>query len=592
MTPGTAVFLTATSISTEVGMAFPSGIYANYESGGPQALTPQKSLVPPPQTNAASSTQNAATSKSRPAPASGSTKGDAPPAAIDTPASIQIPVAESASDSSIPVVNPITSKLPTVIMPVPSAFTDAQGNVISSTALAAAVPLPAQASPPHAQLPQGAQVNPASPNFPAGTGSPALTLGSQAITANAKSQYIIGSQTLTPGGEITVSGTPVSLAPGGSLAVVGGSTQVLNSQFTPAVGLPPTLTLGAEAFTANAQGQYIVGSQTLKPGGVITVSGTQISLDAGGVYAVVGTSTQTLAPTPQPALTVGTETNTPNAQGQYIIGSQTLTAGGIITVSGTPISLAPGAGYAVVGTSTQYLAGALHAPLTVGSRTITPNAQDQYIIGSQTLTPGGAVTVSGTPISLALGGAYAVVGSSTKILALTTPPPLTLGSQAITANSQGQYVIDGQTLSPGSAITISGTPISLAANDAYAVIGTSTELLAGTITSPPTLTIGAQTVTANAQGQYIIDGQTLTPGGVVTVSGTRISLGADETDVVIGTSTEGLGGYIIGGFGGSGGNNSTGVLGFTGGAEKVRGSRMLWMEGALMAIAIMVVMCL
>ena len=528
MSPGTAVFLTVTSTSTEVGMTYPSGIHADYVSGGPVAHTPEQSLVPP--TSAASSTKNTVASQGKPASAPGSTAGDATPSPTHNSVSVQTPVAESAPEPSGSAVDSITRKLPTVIMPMPLAFTDAQGDVVTSTALGAAAPLPAQASPPHAHLPQGAQVNPASAH------SPVLTVGSHTITANAKNQYIIGSQTLTPGGGITVSGTPVSLALGGSHAVVGGSTQLLSSQITPAVNLPPTLTLGNEAITADAQSRYIIGSQTLNPGGVISVSGMQISLDAGGIYAVVGSTTQTLAITPRPALTVGTET-------------------------------------------------------------ITPNAQGHYVIGSQTLNPGGIVTVFGTPISLAASGDYAIIGSSTENLAIPTPPPLTFGSQTITPNAAGQYIIDDQTLSPGSAITISGTPISLAADDSYAVIGSSTERLAGAITSPPTLTIGSQTVTANAQGQYIIDGQTLTPGGVVTVSGTRISLAADETDVVVGTSTEGLGGYIMGGFnpGGpspSGGSNGTGpgVLGFAGGASSDR--RVLWIEALLMGVGIMVVMYL
>jgi len=118
------------------------------------------------------------------------------------------------------------------------------------------------------------------------------------------------------------------------------------------------------------------------------------------------------------------------------------------------------------------------------------------------------------------------------------------------------------------------------------------------ITSPPPLTIGAQIVTANSLNQYIVGGQTLTPGGVITVSGTRVSLSADETAVVVGSSTEGLGGYIIGGFGGSGGNgsnsggNGTGTQGFKGGAIKSGQKLSLWTEGTLMGIGIAVVVFL
>ena len=52
-----------------------------------------------------------------------------------------------------------------------------------------------------------------------------LTLGDTSITANSNSEFIIAGQTLTPGGEITVSGTPIQLGSDASAAVVGSSTE-------------------------------------------------------------------------------------------------------------------------------------------------------------------------------------------------------------------------------------------------------------------------------------------------------------------------------------------------------------------------------
>lgn len=51
---------------------------------------------------------------------------------------------------------------------------------------------------------------------------------------------------------------------------------------------------------------------------------------------------------------------------------------------------------------------------------------------------------------------------------------------------------------------------------------------------------------------FVIDGQTLIKGGVITLQSTRISYAADGRDVVVATGTEavGLGGYIMSGFGG------------------------------------------
>jgi hypothetical protein len=56
--------------------------------------------------------------------------------------------------------------------------------------------------------------------------------------------------------------------------------------------------------------------------------------------------------------------------------------------------------------------------LTLGDATATSTSGSLYVIGTKTLMPGGpAVTLSGTPISLALGATVVVVGSSTSSLA-------------------------------------------------------------------------------------------------------------------------------------------------------------------------------
>ena len=78
--------------------------------------------------------------------------------------------------------------------------------------------------------------------------------------------------------------------------------------------------------------------------------------------------------------------------------------------------------------------------------------------------------------------------------------------------------------------------------------------------------IGGQIYTANSLTDFVIAGQTLTPGGSIVVNGTPISLPPGATDAVVGTSTVGVGGYIMSGFnGGDGGNGS--VVQFLGGAR-------------------------
>lgn len=111
-------------------------------------------------------------------------------------------------------------------------------------------------------------------------------------------------------------------------------------------------------------------------------------------------------------------------------------------------------------------------------------------------------------------------------------------------------------------------PVSHAAAGTAVVIGASTEALSYATITAAVLTVAfdGSTYTAEASMGFVIDGQTLSPGGVVTVSGTPTSYAAAGTDVGVGTTTEavGIGGLIVSGFGSV--PASTRVVGSTGGA--------------------------
>jgi hypothetical protein len=138
------------------------------------------------------------------------------------------------------------------------------------------------------------------------------------------STFVIGSQTLVPGGSAaTVSGTTYSLPTSGNVVVVNGKTS---------------------AFPSLSPSEYVVASKTLIAGGnPITVSGTTYSLATTGAAVIINGVTQKFV---QP----GSST--------YIIGSQTLIAGSpAITVSGTKVSLMPGGSSVIVGGTTEAVDG-------------------------------------------------------------------------------------------------------------------------------------------------------------------------------------------------------------------------------------------
>lgn len=184
--------------------------------------------------------------------------------------------------------------------------------------------------------------------------------------------------------------------------------------------------------------------------------------------------------------------------------------------------------------------------LTLAGSTYTLDASSHIIVAGQTLVPGApAIIVSSTPISLAHDALVAVVGSTTQSLYPTAPPAypeITFAGATYTANSDSAIVIQGQTLIPGaSAILISNTPISLAPGASVAVVAGQTQSLfpAGP-TAKPVLTVGGSTYTANAASAFVIAGQTLSPGGVISVSSTPISLAAGASFAVIAGLTQSL----------------------------------------------------
>ncbi|KAE9372525.1 hypothetical protein N431DRAFT_536384 [Stipitochalara longipes BDJ] len=107
------------------------------------------------------------------------------------------------------------------------------------------------------------------------------------------------------------------------------------------------------------------------------------------------------------------------------------------------------------------------------------------------------------------------------------PASITLGQNTYTANSVGEFVINAQTLTPGGKITNANNVLSMATDGHALIIDSSTMFL---------------------EPSYAIGTQTLVPGGpAITVGNTVMSLapgsGAGEESLVIGVSvTEGVGG--------------------------------------------------
>ena len=399
--------------------------------------------------------------------------------------------------------------------------------------------------------------------LPQTTAHPAPVIADQTVSANPTgSGYQVGGQNIAPGGApITVSGTPVHINPAGSL-VAGSSTYVL-----PATAPSTIATVAGHIVAAAPSGGYEVGGSKVIPGAsAITISGTPVHIENPTPPPFILPAQQ-----PSPVTTVAGNTILANPSG-YQVGSTPLTPGGApVVVDGTSISLNP-SNNIVINSQTYTLPTFTPKPATTIANHPIAILPSGISIDGTTLTPNApAITISNTPISL--GPSALVIGTSTVPLGgaeVDLHPTMTVGGQVFTAGPL-TFAIGSTTLSAGGAgVTISGTLISLNPTGGL-VVGTSTIALesAGSeseVDLHPTLTVGGQVFTAGPSA-FAIGSTTLTAGGAgVTISGTPVSLNPTG-GLVVGTSTiplestsTGLGGLIIGGFGSptsTGGNGST-----------------------------------
>ena len=304
--------------------------------------------------------------------------------------------------------------------------------------------------------------------------------------------------------------------------------------------------------------------------------------DSSGSLLVGGDTINLVEPTPAPSpsvLTIAGESFIANPAGFAIQSTNLIPGGPAVTVSRTPISLAP-SGSLLVGNSVLDIAqptpGGISLIFTVAGQGFTANPSG-FALSSASLSAGGSgLILSGTPISLGPSGAMVIGNSIIPLAARGTAPGtssiFTLGGETFTASPSG-FSVQGTTLEPGGAgVSIAGTPISLAPLGTL-VIGNSSIAFISTGTPPspfPVFTISDATFTANPSG-FGINGTALQPGGPgVTVANTPISL-ASGGSIVVGSSTFGLSGESGGSptigavTGANGGKNAE--LGHEGGNE-------------------------
>jgi len=283
-------------------------------------------------------------------------------------------------------------------------------------------------------------------------------------------------------------------------------------------------------------------------------SGSQFESGSGSVsgsdIAFGGGSKVQLGASPGQVLTVDGATVTASPANAFIVDGQTAVPGGApITVDGTVISVPASANGIVVDGRTVPGEFSASTVFNINGMAITALPAVGFPIAGQTLQAGGsAITVDGTRLSLAPGGTALVIGSSTSVIAAAAGaaseiPELTIGSQTFTANAATQFFLaPGQTLTPGGTAVISGTTLSLESGASAIIVNGRTRIFDSSspdsmvTSSPSIIRVDGQAFAANAGGTYLISGQTLTPGGSITVTGSNgaqtLSLSPSGTELV------------------------------------------------------------
>ncbi|KAL8849615.1 MAG: hypothetical protein Q9221_005382 [Calogaya cf. arnoldii] len=368
---------------------------------------------------------------------------------------------------------------------------------------------------------------------------------------------------------------------GGEFQPIAGTTLIIDSSGDALAGSSNdgTITIGGLTYTRGPEGGLSSGTQTVLPGApAVVVSGTLVSLAASGEALIVGSSTHIIPTLPSPLpkdqeFQMGGFNFAHGPGLNLVVDTQTLSPGApAIMVSGTPISLADLATAMAIGGSTFPMSGPpspsaftdsmppeVNGITTIGGLSLGRGLTSGFVVGSQTVKVGEpAITVGGTPISLAASATAIVIGGSTVPLSYTIRPDsvknsalpgidaITVGGLSLSRASNSDLVIGSQTIEAGApAITVDGTLISLAAAATVIVLDGSTIPISYPATKtealspgPGTVTIGDLILSRGSNLDVVVGPQTIKPGAAaVTVNSRLISLGSSGTSIVVDGST-------------------------------------------------------
>ncbi|TKA64890.1 hypothetical protein B0A55_10928 [Friedmanniomyces simplex] len=214
------------------------------------------------------------------------------------------------------------------------------------------------------------------------------------------------------------------------------------------------------------------------------------------------------------------QTFSSDSAGNLLFGTATLSYGQTTSLSGLGAVVAGSSGIEVSGSTVPYSSldpNAIQTPapvFTAAGTTITALGSSTVPLASGLLlTPGGPeVTVGDETLSLAPSGSYLVINhtltqspsylSAASPVQPIQPPVITVAGQTYTADSAAEFSLHVGTtdvvLSAGGVVTISGTTISLEPSESYVVVNGVTMALGATASQAPSQATGSSSLTAQS----------------------------------------------------------------------------------------------
>jgi len=281
------------------------------------------------------------------------------------------------------------------------------------------------------------------------------------------------------------------------------------------------VTIATQTMTVrlgNVNSAIAVNSNYLTPGGSASTLGNGQVISAGGQGLVVGWSSNVRVDA-EATSRAGAESGSSDYSGIPTAATSTGASNGASQNTANNAVLSAISNAVIIDGST------ITVPAQHAATTVAVNGATHTISAMKS----GVAVVDGMIQLTAGNNAVTLSGGSTADAVQAEGASITIGSSAVAVSNLGAsgYVIAGQTVTKGGQITVDGQTLSIVPSGGAVAVGGSTTEALSLAAQVASITIGSSAVAMTPLGGssgYIVEGQTVTPNGRVTVDGQTLSM--------------------------------------------------------------------